>query len=696
MAGTDTRAASFAADLHAAVFLRRIAAPLLIIVAGTTAVLAAIASGAAAEQVYGDSGATVRLGLPIVRSVFNLAAAATVGSLVVASWVLPRAPRRRGSKGSDEIDPAWNGAVTIASIASVVWTLAAILLTVLTYVDTVGVEALKGGVSEQLGVFLLQIETGRSWLAIILLTALVSMLAFGLRSQAGVGIVTVLSVSPLVPLALTGHASGAENHSLAVNSIGLHVVGVTVWLGGLLTLALLSPRLTGRPDLGDLMRRYSTLALGAYVVVVISGVVNASIRLENLADLGSPYGYLLLAKVALAIGLAFLGAVQRRSVIGRMEALSALSGKAAKTTKKAGTPGTRTLLWQLIGIEVLVFGLISGAAVALSRTPPPVPQEPPAVPSPAEQLTGEKLPPRPEPSVVWTQWNPDLLWIMIPAGAIAIYLYGVWLLRRRGDSWPVLRTMSWIVGMLLLIYVTSGAPAVYGQVLFSGHMVQHMILVMVVPIPMVFGAPVTLLMRAARPRTDGSRGPREWVLGIVHSPIARFFAHPVVAGVNFAGSLVVFYYSGLMWFALDTHLGHQLMVVHFLIAGYLFAQAIVGIDPGPVRPPYPIRLLILLITMAFHAFFGISLMSSTALIEPNWFGNMGHGWFSAIEDQVNAGELAWGIGEIPTVLLAIAVAVQWSRSSDREAKRVDRREARSGDAELNAYNDMLQKLSKRP
>ena len=153
----------------------------------------------------------------------------------------------------------------------------------------------------------------------------------------------------------------------------------------------------------------------------------------------------------------------------------------------------------------------------------------------------------------------------------------------------------WLIGMLLLFYVTSGGPVVYGKVLFSAHMIQHMLIVMIVPLPMVLGAPITLLMRAVPARTDGSRGARDWILGAVHHPYLRFWAHPVVASVNFSGSLVVFYHTGIMWWALDTHIGHELMILHFVAAGYMFAQAMIGIDPGVERFRYPLRLLLSLI-----------------------------------------------------------------------------------------------------
>ena len=138
------------------------------------------------------------------------------------------------------------------------------------------------------------------------------------------------------------------------------------------------------------------------------------------------------------------------------------------------------------------------------------------------------------------------------------------------------------------------------------------------------------------------------------------------------------------------------MIAHFLGAGYLFGQALIGIDPGVKRPPYPLRLVMLLVTMAFHAFFGISIMSSSVLIAGDWFGNIGAGWgYTAIDDQQLGGAIAWGIGEFPTLFVAITVALQWAKSSDREAKRIDRNEDRTDDAELRAYNAMLASMAER-
>jgi cytochrome c oxidase assembly factor CtaG/putative copper export protein len=691
-------------DLRAALVLRRLAIPLFVILGILIGWLALSFTGAAAPTVLGDSGPLGRLGLPVAQFVFQTSTAITIGALGLAVFVIPRAPRVRGHKkargkggqksqqksqaagrqsvdrSEPPLDAGWQAALNLAQITSVVWTVSAVAVLLLTYVDTAGSQAYAGNFSAQLGQYVTQVASGQLWLLIVCLAALVSTLVFGLRSYLGIGLTLLLAVVILIPQALMGHSSEAAGHTQAVNSLGLHLVSIMAWLGGLIALALLAPKLTGRKDLADLVRRYSSVALMAFALIVFSGFFNAALRVHTLHDwFATPYGQVILVKTLLTIGLGAIGYLHRRFVIDRL----------------AAQANARREFWRLLGVETLVFGAVMALGIVLSRSQPPVSQAAANTPTPAEILTGEPLPPYPTVAHYFTQWSPDPLWIVVALGASVAYIWGFVRLKRRGDDWPVLRLVMWLIGMVLLVYVTCGGPVVYGKVLFSGHMIQHMLIVMVVPLPMVMGAPVTLLMRAIAPRTDGSRGVREWVLYAVHTPYMRFWAHPIVAAVNFAGSLIVFYYSGIMWYSLNYHLGHEIMLIHFLMAGYLFAQSLVGIDPGVNRFGYPVRLLELLITMTFHAFFGISLVSGTSLIEARWFGNMGHGWFTALTDQQLGGSIAWGIGEFPTLLLAIGVVYVWTQSSEREAKRQDRAEARSGDAELRAYNEMLANLNKR-
>ena len=136
--------------------------------------------------------------------------------------------------------------------------------------------------------------------------------------------------------------------------------------------------------------------------------------------------------------------------------------------------------------------------------------------------------------------------------------------------------------------------------------------------------------------------------------------------------------------------------MHFVITGYLFVQALIGIDPGPHRLPYAMRIGLLILVLAFHAFFGLAVMTGNGLLLADWFGAMGRTWGQApIDDQHTGGAIAWGIGELPTAVLTIIVSVQWFKSDAREARRLDRAADRGDNKDLENYNAMLARLAER-
>ncbi|MGO1508371.1 MAG: cytochrome c oxidase assembly protein, partial [Microbacterium sp.] len=228
------------------------------------------------------------------------------------------------------------------------------------------------------------------------------------------------------------------------------------------------------------------------------------------------------------------------------------------------------------------------------------------------------------------------------------------------------------------------------------HMLGHMILSMAIPLLLVSGAPITLALRSIHKRDDGTRGGREWILWAVQSPFSRVVTHPFVAAGIFVVSLWAFYFTDLVRWAMYEHLGHEWMVIHFLISGYLFVMSLVGIDPVPYRLPYPGRLITLIAVMAMHAFFGLAIMMQEGLMVAEWFGAMGRTWGpTPMEDQYIGGGIAWSVGEIPTLILAITVAIQWSRDDTKVQRRTDRNADRTGDAELEEYNAKLAKMAER-
>lgn len=287
------------------------------------------------------------------------------------------------------------------------------------------------------------------------------------------------------------------------------------------------------------------------------------------------------------------------------------------------------------------------------------------------------------PSRLLTGWHLDPVMAALLLAVGAAYLYGVWVLRRRGDSWPWARTVCFVVpGLGSAVVVTQSAVAAYDTVLLSMHMVQHMALTMVTPVFMALGAPVTLALRTL------TRTPRGWLLAVLHSRVARVLAFPAVAFALYVASPWALYMTGWYEATLRSTYLHEVQHLHFLIVGSLFFWPLLGIDPVPGRVPYPFRMLTVFATLPFHAFLGVTVMSMTTLIAGDWYTSLHRSWGATpMEDQNLAGGLLWGSGDVVGLVLFGVLFAQWVRQSQREAEREDRRldmlesRARAGHAE---------------
>ncbi|GAA2446030.1 cytochrome c oxidase assembly protein [Streptomyces macrosporus] len=279
--------------------------------------------------------------------------------------------------------------------------------------------------------------------------------------------------------------------------------------------------------------------------------------------------------------------------------------------------------------------------------------------------------------------------------ALALYGWGVVRLRRRGDAWPVGRTVSFALGVLTVALVMCTALNDYGMVLFSVHMVQHMVISMLSPILVLLGAPVTLALRALPTAGRGRKGPREWLVALLHSRYMRVITHPAFTIPMFIASLYALYFTPLFDFLMGSKPGHIAMMVHFLAVGLVFFWPIMGADPGPHRPGYVMRILELFAGMPFHAFFGIALMMASTPLVTTYAHPPASLGVTALDDQQTAGGIAWAFSEIPSVIVLIALLIQWYFSEQRQARRSDRAADRDGDRELTAYNDYLASLQAR-
>ncbi len=524
--------------------------------------------------------------------------------------------------------------------------------------------------------FITQITLGQYLLFQSITGLVIAALAFRLQRVLSTLSLLLLALLGLVAPVFQSHAASSGSHGLAIGSLVIHIVALSLWVGGIIAIALLDPK-----DRPIAVPRFNQLALWALIAVVASGSVNAWVRLDFKGGWNTTYAYVVIAKIVLTLILIAIGYLHRVNV--------------AKQDLINWRGFSR-----LVSVEALIMGITVLMGAWLSSIQPP--ERP--VPSkfdPAIAISGIPTPPAPTLSRILFSFEPDALMIGILVTAVALYIKGVLVLTRRGDKWPIGRTVAFALGISTIDFATSGGLGLYAYFSFSYHMIAHMILGMIAPIGIVLGAPITLALRTLpQARDNNERGVRGTVLALLHSKIAMFYTNPIVALALFDGSLFALYFTDLFGSMMQSHTGHLFMNIHFLLSGLLFFHVIIGIDPNPRRIPHLVRIVVVFAAMSIHAFFSVALMSSTTLIDRGYFGSLQVPWLKdLLADQQLGGSIGWAMGEIPILLALVATFISWVKDDSREAKRIDRNVARAAAMgqpdDLAAYNKYLQDLAER-
>ncbi|GAA1475946.1 hypothetical protein GCM10009623_03920 [Nocardioides aestuarii] len=271
-----------------------------------------------------------------------------------------------------------------------------------------------------------------------------------------------------------------------------------------------------------------------------------------------------------------------------------------------------------------------------------------------------------------TDWYVAPLPFVITVWVVGLYVLGVVVMRRRGDAWPWGRTLALGVGMAAFAFATMSGLAAYDTTLLSAHMVQHMVLSMVVPLALALSAPVTLALRTL-PRT-----PKRWLLAVLHSRVAKALSFPPLTLALYIVSPWALYFSPWYRASLESAYVHEMMHVHLVVVGALFFWPLMGIDPVPGRVSHVFRVLLVVLTLPFHAFLGVTIMQQESLIGGDWYPSLHEGPMGAwlpdpLADQHLAGGILWGSGDLIGLMFFGVLFAQWVRSSMAEAKREDRR-----------------------
>lgn len=554
----------------------------------------------------------------------------------------------------------------VGALGTIVFTLAQILGT--TFSDAFDLTVIRS--------FITQISLGKYLTFQALIATVVLIFSSATRKIESLIVLMVLSIAGLVAPIFESHAASSGSHSLVIGSLVIHVIALSLWVGGVIALGTLSAA-----DRPVAVPRFSQMALWSAIAVVISGGVNAWARLNFMDAWNSSYAFIVLGKIVATVILVLIGYLHRKTL-----------------SKKD------SINWvgfaKLITVEAIIMGVtvVMGTWLSTSASP-----DRPGVQefNPALSIVGIPTPPAPTLSRVLFSYEPNALMIGVLTLMVALYIKGVVVLTKRGDKWPVGRTIAFALGITATDFATSGGLGLYAQFSFSYHMMAHMVLGMIAPIGLVLGAPMTLALRTLpQGRDSDERGIRGSLLAALHSRVGVIYTNPIVALAIFDGSLFALYFTDLFGILMQSHVGHLFMSLHFLAAGFLFFFIIIGVDPNPRRVHHLVQIVILFAAMSIHAFFSVALMSTTTLIDGGFYATLQTPWLGdPLVDQKLGGSIGWAMGEIPILIALVATFINWMRDDSREAKRIDRNTARQAAMgqpdDLANYNQYLQELAQR-
>ena len=517
--------------------------------------------------------------------------------------------------------------------------------------------------------YLTQTAIGKSY--IVQIIGIILILSVALRRVITTYLCLLIGLIAIVAPVFQSHGSSSGRHGLAIGALVIHVIALSFWVGGLFGLTQLNKeqKLIALP-------RFSELALWSAITVVITGAATAWTRLDSIEAWQSKYGAVTLLKISLAVILVGFGALHRRWII------------------KSDFPS----VFRLVTAEIAIMFATIFVGSWLSTVAPPnrVVESTPAL-----LITGIAMPEAPNLTRVLLAYDADGLMLALLIFAVALYIKGVLILSRRGVKWPIGRTIAFAIGISAVDFATSGGLGVYSRFAFANHMMSHMVLGMIAPIGIVLGAPITLALRTLpQARNKEEWGVRGAFIAILHSKLSRVYTNPVVALAIFDGSLFALYFTPLFGNLMQGHSGHFFMSLHFLLAGILFFQVLIGIDPMPNKIPHLVKIIIIFAAMSIHAFFSISVMSATTLLDNGFFALLERPWATdLLADQKLGGSIGWAMGEIPILLALLATFMQWQRADKNEANRIDRAADRAAamgeDDELAQYNRYLAQLNRR-
>lgn len=361
------------------------------------------------------------------QGAFYLLAFATIGTLLASSFFIVNKDGALTASGL-QIKKS-------ATILASLWFISAFIAIILKVAQILDLSIIDAFDGTTLSSYLNQTDLGQAMFIQLIGLGIVAITLPFFKRTLPIVILTAVALIALVAPVFQSHAAASGSHALAIGSLVTHIVALSLWVGGLFGILFIP-----KDERIRALYRFSQLALWAAIAVVASGLATSWTRLNEKSAWGTQYSYVVIAKVLLTAALLAMGYANRKSLASRDEF-------------------RLQELLRLIGVEAMVMASVVLMGSWLSQIQPPIGDV--SNLTAAELLVGQKTPPPPSFINLLKLYNPDALMIVLLVTAVALYIKGVAVLKARGDSWPVGRTVSFAVGIALIDFATSGGLGVY-------------------------------------------------------------------------------------------------------------------------------------------------------------------------------------------------------------------------------------------
>jgi cytochrome c oxidase assembly factor CtaG len=284
----------------------------------------------------------------------------------------------------------------------------------------------------------------------------------------------------------------------------------------------------------------------------------------------------------------------------------------------------------------------------------------------AALASGYQGPPELTVARAFTQWTPDLPMIALVVVLGGCYLAGVRRVRRQGGSWGTGRAVAFCgIGLGVLVLATMSWIGVYQGVIFYARAVQTVLLVLLVPLFLAMGKPLTLLGEALP-------GAGRRVTAVVRSRAAVVLTFPAITTLLLVALPMTMYFTS--WYTAVFHSGsvRELTYLVLMVPGYVFFWTLLRIDPVPKAYPYGVALWITAAEVVGDAFFGIAVIADNNLIAGPYYHAVGYPWGPSLAtSQVIGGGIIWILGDFVGLPFLAVGLIQMMREDQAEAAVID-------------------------